>query len=89
MKCQNCKYAFMTPLDNRRNKSTTPMYNEAFVCGFAEWLYQNRWYYFDQQSGKWHYTFEMGTSISKATLEKHYRKTTAQLLNEYKLTIGK
>ena len=59
-----------------------PTYTEAEVCGFLEWVYDNRW--FNKEGDKWHYTFEMGTSISKATLEKHYRKTTQQLLDIYK-----
>jgi len=52
------------------------------AVAFAEWLYENRWFYFDHSTQKWHYTFEEGTSIPKKTYEKLYIKTTAEL---YKL----
>ena len=46
---------------------------------FAEWLFDNRWFNFDKASGKWSYTFEQGTAMSKASYEKNYKKTTEQL----------
>lgn len=48
---------------------------------FAEWLYQNRWFRFED--GKWHYTFEMGTSLSRNEYQKNYVKTTQQLLAKF------
>jgi hypothetical protein len=45
---------------------------------FSEWLNKNRWYTFSD--GKWDYTFEHGTSISKQEREKDYRKTTQELI---------
>lgn len=47
------------------------------ACRFAEWLQENRWFSFSQ--GKWNYTFEDGTSISKKSYDKNYRKTTEEL----------
>lgn len=44
---------------------------------FAEWLYRNRWFHFE--NGKWHYTFEMGTSMSDKTYQKNYVKPTSEL----------
>lgn len=48
---------------------------------FAEWLNQNRWFYFDGE--KWHYTHESGVVMSKGTVEKHYIKTSLQLYEMY------
>ena len=45
---------------------------------FYIWLQENRWFTFS--NGKWNYTFEHGTSISKETYENKYRKTTQELL---------
>jgi|SRR6185369_208118 len=56
--------------------------NQSDAVAFAQWLYENRWFYFDRSTQKWHYTFEQGTSIPKKTYEKLYIKTTAEL---YKL----
>lgn len=58
------------------------IYAEAKAKEFAEWLHENRWYSFT--GGKWNYTFENGTSISDATYEKNYRKTTEQLYETFK-----
>ena len=49
---------------------------------FAIWLNTNRWYNFE--NGKWHYTHEHGTSISRQAREKHYMKTTSELFLKYK-----
>ena len=51
------------------------------ACQFAEWLQENRWFSFYQ--GKWNYTFEQGTSISEATYNKNYRKTTQELYERF------
>ena len=51
------------------------------ACHFAEWLQENRWLTFYQ--GKWNYTFEQGTSMSKKTYDKNYRKTTQELYNKF------
>jgi hypothetical protein len=51
------------------------------ATAFAEWLYRNRWFHFED--GKWSYTFEMGTVMSKEAYEKNYRKTTAELYEIY------
>lgn len=48
---------------------------------FAEWLYRNRWFNFEDD--KWSYCFEHGTSISDESYEKNYRKTTEELFNEF------
>jgi len=56
--------------------------SQSDAVAFAEWLYENRWFYFDRSTQKWHYTFEQGTSIPKKTYEKLYVKTTTEL---YKL----
>jgi len=53
-----------------------------FSVKFAEWLQENRWFSFT--NGKWNYTFEQGTVISKANYEKNYRKTTTELHNTLK-----
>lgn len=45
---------------------------------FYEWRIQNRW--FTKSRGKWNYTFEQGTRASNECYEKHYRKTTEELL---------
>lgn len=50
------------------------------ACGFAEWLQEKRWFYFNHATGRWHYTFEQGTSMNKKEYEKHYTKTTSELL---------
>lgn len=52
-------------------------YKEEEALEFAEWVYNNRWFYFNE--GNWHYTFEGGTTISKKAYKKNYIKTTAQL----------
>lgn len=57
-----------------------------FAIGFSEWLQENRWYSFIQ--GKWNYTFEQGTSISEASYDKNYRKTSQELLQIYKKQKG-
>jgi hypothetical protein len=49
---------------------------------FILWKDENRWFNFSD--GKWNYTFEHGTAISKQNYEKNYRKTTSQLLTLYK-----
>lgn len=48
---------------------------------FAEWLQKNRWFNFENE--KWHYTHEMGTSISDEERDKHYRKTSAELYSKF------
>jgi len=57
-----------------------------YAIEFAEWLQENRWYSFTQ--GKWNYTFEQGTSISEATYNKNYRKTSQELLEIFKKEKG-
>ena len=52
-----------------------------FACQFAEWLQENRWFSFI--NGKWNYTFEHGTSISSASYDKNYRKTTEELYAKF------
>jgi hypothetical protein len=47
------------------------------ACLFAEWLQEKRWFSFID--GKWHYTFEQGTAMSRKTYEKNYMKTTQEL----------
>ena len=49
---------------------------------FAEWLNQNRWFTFE--NGKWCYSFENGTAISKANYDKNYRKSTTELQQYFK-----
>ena len=51
------------------------------TTAFTEWLHRNRWFTFE--NGKWNYTFEMGTTISKESYNKNYRKTTAELYDIY------
>ena len=51
---------------------------------FHCWLFDNRWFKYDQTKKVWHYTFEWGTSISGAEYKKHYTKTTKQLYEIYK-----
>lgn len=53
---------------------------------FAEWLYKNRWFQFEND--KWYYTFEMGTSMSEKTYEKNYVKTTSELFASYQKESG-
>lgn len=52
---------------------------------FSEWLQENRWFSFI--NNKWHYTFEMGTSISEESYNKNYTKTTEQLFNKFLETL--
>jgi hypothetical protein len=52
---------------------------------FAEWLFENRWFNFE--NGKWSYTFQQGTSISKKTYEKNYVKTTQELYSIFEKEI--
>jgi hypothetical protein len=52
-----------------------------YYLEFAEWLYQNRWFHFE--NGKWYYSFEAGTSVSDATYKKNYMKTTKLLFAEF------
>jgi len=47
------------------------------ACDFAEWLQENRWFSFI--NGKWHYSFEHGTSISNLVLKERFQKTTQAL----------
>ena len=54
---------------------------EDVACHFSEWLYNNRWFHFED--GKWHYTFEQGTAMSRQTYTKHYVKTTRELFTKY------
>jgi hypothetical protein len=51
------------------------------ACQFAQWLQENRWFSFYQ--GKWNYTFEQGTSISEASYNKNYRKTTQEFYEKF------
>ena len=52
--------------------------SEATRAGeFAIWLINNRWFNFEK--GKWSYTFEHGTMISKKSYEKNYRKSHDEL----------
>lgn len=44
---------------------------------FTIWLTENRWFNF--KDGKWRYTFEHGTAISKVSYEKNYTKTNEEL----------
>ena len=65
------------------NKSQeTHPYSEQDLEAFYIWKDKNRW--FDFSDGKWNYTFEQGTSIGKATYEKHYRKTTKELIQMWR-----
>lgn len=50
---------------------------------FYVWRLENRWFF--RKNGKWHYSFEQGTSISEESYEKNYTKTTEQLLELFKL----
>lgn len=52
------------------------------ACDFAEWLYKNRWFSFE--NNKWYYTFEQGTSMSDKQYQKEYVKTTAELYTIFK-----
>ncbi len=51
------------------------------ACQFAEWLQKNRWFSFNDE--KWNYTFEHGTSITEASYNKNYRKTTRELYSKF------
>ena len=57
---------------------------DTFAIQFAVWLFENRWFYYDKETKKWSYTFEQGTSISKETYSKHYKKTTEELLSVFR-----
>ena len=50
---------------------------------FAEWMFRNRWFYFDEKEKKWSYTFEHGTAISTSEYNKNYKKTTKQLFDKF------
>ena len=58
-------------------------YSSIVAERFAEWLQENRWFSFSD--GKWNYTFEMGTAISRESYEKQFRKTTAELFERFLL----
>ena len=60
----------------------THPYNKKDIEEFYIWKDENRWFRF--VDGKWNYAFEHGTSIDKNTYEKHYRKTTNELLQLWK-----
>jgi hypothetical protein len=60
-----------------------PPFSESDVEGFILWKDNNRWFSFSD--GKWNYTFEQGTSISRAAYEKDYRKTTKELIELWQL----
>jgi hypothetical protein len=65
------------------NKSQeTHPYSEQDLEDFYIWKDKNRWFNFE--NGKWNYTFEHGTSIGKETYEKHYRKTTKELIQMWR-----
>lgn len=64
-------------LDAKDGLYRTKMSDEETAIQFAEWLKENRWFHFED--GKWSYTFEHGTSISREAYEKNYRKTTKEL----------
>ena len=68
-------------LDELRKQNSEKEGNKDREGEFAEWLYQNRWFSFE--NGKWHYTFEQGTVMGDKTYQKHYVKTTAQLYEQY------
>jgi hypothetical protein len=57
------------------------------AINFPLWMQQNRWYNF--QNGKWRYTFEQGTAMSKETYEKKYTKTPNELFELYQLDVNK
>lgn len=57
------------------------------AINFPIWMQQNRWYNFS--GGKWHYTFEEGTAISKETYEKKYTKTPTELFELYQVDVNK
>ncbi len=63
---------------------TTQEFTIDMAIKFAEWLQENRWFYFDQNNHVWHYTFEHGTSISNESYKKKYIKTTADLFEIFK-----
>lgn len=52
------------------------------AVAFAEWVYKNRWFRFE--NGRWEYTFEQGSSVSRGEYLKNYIKTTAQLYELFK-----
>lgn len=67
---------------NNNNQPTLQLTDiSSRACQFAEWLQENRWFSFYQ--GKWNYTFEHGTSMSKASYNKNYRKTTDELYSKF------
>ena len=53
-------------------------YSEEEIEQFYIWKDENRWFNFS--NGKWNYTFEHGTVMSKSSYEKNYRKTTKELM---------
>ena len=68
--------------DNLKNEQQCAIHDvSSRACRFAEWLQENRWFSFYQ--GKWNYTFEHGTSISEASYNKNYRKTTEELYAKF------
>lgn len=64
------------------DESGTIAGREEDAVSFAEWLYKNRWFSFE--NGKWYYTFEQGASVSEKTYQKNYVKATAQLYELFK-----
>lgn len=66
----------------QRETETAAAGREEDSVMFAEWLYKNRWFSFE--NNKWYYTFEQGTSISDKQYQKEYVKTTAELYKQFK-----
>ena len=66
---------------------------ETFTSGdmeaFPIWLHENRWYSYNEDKGRWYYTFEQGTAISHASYIKNYTKTTQELLTQFISTYKK
>lgn len=57
-------------------------FSEGDLEDFYIWKDEERWFGFSD--GKWNYTFEHPTSVSKDSYEKNYRKTTKELLDMWK-----
>lgn len=66
-------------METKTQYGAMDLYARELSVAFAEWCYRSRWYTFED--GKWRYTFEHGTAMSKAAYEKNYAKTTEQLFN--------
>lgn len=64
------------------------MHKEEFAMKFAEWLQENRWYTYDPEERKWHYTFEHGTAMPQKTYDKNYKKGSYQLLLNFMTELG-